>query len=147
MPYERDLIAERDRKLKMQKTVVKWWDVKYVTEDEAEEEVKEVLKNDKQEETHVINAAEEYPGLTEEQMNAAQEIIDRLNREAAQDEAMKQAEIEAARIAAEEGYNPTTGSYSGLYGSGHVDEENLEQIGSILGEKEADFMRMMNEAK
>lgn len=38
----------------------------------------------------------------EEEMRRAQEIIDRLNREAAEDEAKKQAEIEAARKQAEE---------------------------------------------
>ncbi len=36
-------------------------------------------------------------GATEEQLRRAQEIIDRLNREAAEDEAKKQAEIDAAK--------------------------------------------------
>ncbi|MBQ9608383.1 MAG: hypothetical protein IJV15_02945 [Lachnospiraceae bacterium] len=39
---------------------------------------------------------------TDEQMRRAQEIIDRLNREAAEDEAKKQAEIEAAKAQAKE---------------------------------------------
>ena len=37
-----------------------------------------------------------------EEMRRAQEIIDRLNREAAEDEAKKQAELEAAKAAAAE---------------------------------------------
>ena len=40
----------------------------------------------------------------EEEMQRAQEIIDRLNREAAEDEAKKQAEIEEARKQAEEAF-------------------------------------------
>ncbi|MBQ7706502.1 MAG: hypothetical protein IJT72_01830, partial [Lachnospiraceae bacterium] len=39
---------------------------------------------------------------TDEQLRRAQEIIDRLNREAAEDEAKKQAEIDAAKQAAKE---------------------------------------------
>lgn len=45
---------------------------------------------------------EEEERRKEEEMRRAQEIIDRLNREAAQDEAKKQAEIEAAKKQAEE---------------------------------------------
>lgn len=45
---------------------------------------------------------EEEERRKEEEMCRAQEIIDRLNREAAQDEAKKQAEIEAAKKQAEE---------------------------------------------
>lgn len=45
--------------------------------------------------------AEENTGLTEEEARRAQEIIDRLNREAEEDEAKKQAEIEEAKRQAE----------------------------------------------
>ena len=45
---------------------------------------------------------EAKPDATEEQLRRAQEIMDRLNREAAEDEAKKQAEIEAAKAAAHE---------------------------------------------
>lgn len=41
-------------------------------------------------------------GATDEQLRRAQEIMDRLNREAAEDEAKKQAEIDAAKAAAHE---------------------------------------------
>lgn len=44
---------------------------------------------------------EKKPSPSEDEMRRAQEIIDRLNREAAADEAKKQAEIEAARKEAE----------------------------------------------
>ena len=46
-------------------------------------------------------AEESNQAATEEQLNRAQEIIDRLNREAAEDEAKKQAEIDAAKAQAQ----------------------------------------------
>lgn len=49
----------------------------------------------------VSEQEEKKPDSSEEEMRRAQEIIDRLNREAAEDEAKKQAEIEAARKEAE----------------------------------------------
>lgn len=48
------------------------------------------------------NSKGEQSNTTDEDMQKAQEIIDRLNREAAEDEAKKQAEIEAAKQKAEE---------------------------------------------
>ena len=49
-----------------------------------------------------LEEAQEDNSATDEQMRRAQEIIDRLNREAAEDEAKKQAEIEAAKEQAKE---------------------------------------------
>lgn len=69
----------------------------------------------------------------------AEKILQRLAEEAAADEAVKQAEIEAAleevRLR-EEAYNVTTGAYSGNYGSSEVkDEVTKGQIDKILQEK------------
>ncbi len=51
--------------------------------------------------TETVNSPEtneaDTSGATDEQLRRAQEIIDRLNREAAEDEAKKQAEIDAAK--------------------------------------------------
>ena len=51
------------------------------------------------EHSEVMEASEnkDTSGATDEQLKRAQEIIDRLNREAAEDEAKKQAEIDAAK--------------------------------------------------
>ena len=65
-----------------------------------------------------------------------QEIIDRLNREAAEDEARKQKEIEQARLAAEANFNEATGAYSGAYGADGADGVHKEQIDAILAEKD-----------
>ena len=122
----KDLIAERDKKEKMQHSIIKWWNVHYMTPEElTEEQVKE--------------AAPEMPAAdlqAADTLDAAQDIIDRLNREAAEDEARKQLEIEQARIAAESNFNEATGAYSGSYGAGYVDKRHREQIDSILAEKD-----------
>ena len=122
----KDLIAERDKKEKMQHSIIKWWNVHYMTPEElTEEQVKE--------------AAPEMPAAdlqAADTLDAAQDIIDRLNREAAEDEARKQLEIEQARIAAESNFNEATGASSGSYGAGSVHERHREQIDSILAEKD-----------
>lgn len=51
-----------------------------------------------------VSDKEEEKRRKEEEMQRAQEIIDRLNREAAEDDAKKQAEIEEARKQAEEAF-------------------------------------------
>ena len=71
-----------------------------------------------------------------DEVAAAQEIIDRLNREAAEDEARKQQEIEQARLAAQANFNESTGSYSGSYGAGGADGVHKAQIDAILAEKD-----------
>ena len=95
----KDLIAERDKKEKMEHSIVKWWNVHYMTPEELTEEQK------KEASLHVSQAVQ--PEVNEEMysagdsLDAAQESIDRLNREAAEDEARKQLEIEQAKLAAE----------------------------------------------
>ena len=118
----KDLIAERDKKEKMKHSIVKWWNVHYMTPEElAEEQAKERS-----------SAVPQTMGDHE----AAQEIIDRLNREAAEDEARKRKEIEQARLEAEANFNATTGAYSGAYGTDGVDRKHKEQIDAILSEKD-----------
>jgi hypothetical protein len=66
----------------------------------------------------------------------AQKVIDRLAKEAEEDDAKKQAEIDEAKAQADEAYNATTGSYSGEYGQNEViDDVTKGQIEKILHEK------------
>lgn len=159
--YNKDLIAERDKKEKMFKSVIKWWNVHYMTPEELEaEEKKQLIAAYDPGEIHFdedVNSqgagqddsVPEDNGmslLTDEQAAAAAEIIARLNAEAAEDEAAKQMEIEAARASADANYNATTGSMSGAYGSEGIKEEFEDQIGSILGEKDDYLKKMIQEA-
>ncbi|MGN0353018.1 MAG: hypothetical protein ACI4ES_15335 [Roseburia sp.] len=113
----KDLIEERDRKAKIQKSVIKSWNVHYMTP----EELKEL-----------------------EKQNEAADVYARLEAEAAADEAKFQAEIEAARRMSED-YNKTTGAYSGQYGKQEVDSVTQGQIDKILGEKDAAIRSMIDE--
>ena len=120
--FERDLIAERNKKAEIKKSVIKRWNVNYVDQ--------EALKQKEEEEA---------------KLREAQEIFERLEREKAADEAEKQAEINKAYKEAEldaqkwldDNYNETTGSCSGMYGQGKVDEVNKDQIAMILNEQNA----------
>lgn len=115
----KDLIEERDRKAKIQKSVVKSWNVHYMTLEELEE--------------------------LEKQKEAA-DVYARLEAEAAADEAKFQAEIEVAKRKSED-YNKTTGAYSGEYGKQDVDSVTQGQIDKILGEKDAAIRSMIDEEK
>lgn len=139
----KDLIAERDKKQKMQKSIVKWWNVHYMTPEElTEEQKKEDVSSFSQTEDVSVPSdngemiQEPVEEAATEVIDAAQEIIDRLNREAAEDEARKQAEIDQARLAAEANYNETTGAYSGEYGASGASGEHKEKIDAILAEKD-----------
>lgn len=120
--FERDLIAEKNKRESIKSSVIKYWNVNYFDpNDQARLE-------------------------EEEKMRAAQEIFERLEREAAEDAAKKQAEIDQAYIEAElndlvremdKTYNATTGSYSGTYGQGDVDTVTQDQVAMILNEKNA----------
>ncbi|MDD7641885.1 MAG: hypothetical protein PUK75_05325 [bacterium] len=108
-------------------------------EELAEEQRKEAVADGTQEaldpaayDPVAVNAAEPAQELPD----AAQEIIDRLNREAAEDEARKQQEIEEARRTAEANFNETTGAYSGAYGADGIQDKHKEQIDAILAEKD-----------
>ncbi|MGN0141804.1 MAG: hypothetical protein ACI4AD_06215 [Roseburia sp.] len=107
----KDLIDERNEKERMHNSIVKFWNVNYIPRTKEEQE-----------------------------MEKAEEILQRLEAEAEESEAKKQAQIEAAlREVAEqeENYNETTGSYSGSYGlnADQVDNVTKGQIDQILMEK------------
>ncbi len=150
--YPIDLIAIRDEKIKMQGTVIKWWNVNFVDAVNPGEE--NGMAQQVQPETETVYSADiqethEPPQeeLSEEQLEAiarANEIFNRLESEKAADDAVKAAEIAAAyaaQEAAEAGgdmdsmYNAATNSYSGAYGTGPVDEDTASQAASILSEK------------
>jgi hypothetical protein len=137
----RDLIAERDKKEKMEHSIVKWWNVHYTTPEELEQVQKQQEQEPAPTAAYVVDHSQSMPerasGESEaEEMQVAQEIIDRLNREAMDDEAALQREIEQAKQEAEANYNETTGAPSGIYGSQGADEEHQEQIDAILAEKD-----------
>lgn len=71
-----------------------------------------------------------------EALAQANEIFERLQREAEADERAKEAEW-IAKLSEEDesNYNASTGSYSGSYGKGDVSEETKDLAANILGEK------------
>lgn len=133
----RDRIDERDRKEKLAKTVVKRWNVQYKAVDEGNHD----------EAFPVQPTPPAEPEMSEEErekLRAAEEIIARLNAEAAEDEAAKQAEIAAAMA----GYNATTGAYSGGYGQGAVmNDSEREMVDSIMAEKDNAIQETIHSAE
>ena len=132
--YDKDLIAERDHKAKIMNSVIKFWQVNYLDRETIMQLEEEKLK-----------AAE--AAANNETLKLALEVSARLEREAAEDEAIKQAEIVAAlaSVEAEQNFNATTGSYSGSYGKNVcLDEEKLNQVDSILNEKN-DYIKSLFE--
>lgn len=106
----KDVIDKRNEEERLKKSIVKYWNVNYVNEPKMQETDK------------------------------AEEVLRRLEQEAALDDAKKREEIEAAMLEAENlragrVYNETTGSYSGVYGKGTVDEDERGRINKILHEK------------
>lgn len=112
----KDLIDEKNQREELKRSIVKAWNVNYIDA--------ETLK--KQQE--------------------AECVIQRLDAEKAQDEATKQAEIDKAYEEAnrQEDYNKTTGSYSGAYGRGQVDDVTKGQIDLILHEKDANLRHIID---
>ncbi len=104
--YAIDLIAIRDKKRKMDSSIVKGWNVHYQTLEEVEE--LERLKKQKE---------------REDQQKAARD--DEEDEDSDEDHRGDQ-----------KSYNKKTGSYSGLYGKKPVkDADKKQQIDSILYEK------------
>lgn len=109
--YAIDLIAKRDKKIKMDRSIVKGWNVHYQTLEEVEEAAR--AKKLKEEE--------------EARKEAEKEAGHRTN-EGSDGKSQKDA------------YNAKTGSYSGHYGKKPVqDEGQKQQIDSILNEKPEPF--------
>ena len=84
--YSKDLIAERDKKEKMFKSVIKWWNVHYMTPEEARRAREEKAAED-------ARRAEEARLALEEAERAAQQAL--LEEEAAKAEAEAKAEEDA----------------------------------------------------
>lgn len=120
----KDLIDERNRREKMQNSIIKWWNVNMVPVEEEKDA---------------------FAGLSHEEKKTAKQIIERLDAEAAEDEAMKAREVQAELKKQEQkeaAYNAATGSYSGEYGTKPVDDEAAkDQIEKILKEKEQAFSK------
>ena len=159
-----DAIDVRDRKRFLAERIVKPWNYNYIvplTEEQlaaqaaAEEEARQA-----QAAAEAAAAPPPEPELTDEQkalIESANEIFARLEAEKAADEAAKQAEIDAAMAAAngtpipeavtDSDYNASTGSYSGAYGKGPVDDSTKDMAASILSERSSyidDIMKQLN---
>ena len=113
--YGVDLIAKRDRKLKMDRSIVKVWNVHYQTLEEVEAEARARKRKQEEEE--------------------------RKREEASAEEMDK----ETRKKHMEDAFNPKTGSYSGHYGKKPVqDAGQKQQIDSILNEKPEPFEYAMS---
>lgn len=134
----KDLIQERNEREKMEHSIVKWWNVHYMTP----EELRAAQQAEKQEQVSVstqpgqeMNESQQLQ-TAEEELHSVEEILDQLEHEAKKDEIRRREEIEQAKIEAESNYNQTTGAYSGVYGQTDVDEKDDGQIQAILSEKD-----------
>lgn len=130
--FGRDLIAEKNKRESIKSSIIKYWNVNY------------------------FDPIEQQRLEEEEKLKKAHVIIDRLDMEAAEDEAKKQAEIDHAYIEAElndllrevnKDYNATTGSYSGTYGQGKVDSVTKDQVAMILNEKNATLQEIIDSGR
>ncbi len=109
--YAIDLIAKRDKKIKMDRSIVKGWNVHYQTLEEVEEAAR--AKKLKEEEEARKEAEKEAGHRTSEGSDGKSQ---------------------------KDAYNAKTGSYSGHYGKKPVqDEGQKQQIDSILNEKPEPF--------
>ena len=127
-----DKIDERNAKERIARSIIKRSNIHFLSQSELD--------------ARTQKEAEEQERLEEEKR--ANEIIERLNAEAAADEAKKQEEIALALKEREAAYNPATKAHSGLYGKEEVyDAATKEQINQILTEKEKDFDETLEELK
>lgn len=118
-----DKIDERNMRDKIARSIIKGYRVHYMTQEELEAKQRE-----------------------EEAERLAREVYERLQAEAAADEAVKQREIQDA-MRLQESYNAKTNAYSGEYGKNvNVDEVTMNQIEKILAEKEDEFKRTLAES-
>lgn len=134
----KDLIQERNEREKMEHSIVKWWNVHYMTP----EELRAAQQAEKQKQVSVstqpgqeMNESQQLQ-TAEEELHSVEEILEQLEHEAKKDEIRRREEIEQAKIEAESNYNQTTGAYSGVYGQTDVNEKDDGQIQAILSEKD-----------
>lgn len=118
--YSIDLIEKRDKKLRMDRSIIKRWNVHYQTLTEVEEEAR--LKQQ-----HANEEASLQEPFEEDDSNADSEQAE-------------QNEDPHAHA-----YNRKTGAYSGHYGKDEVDDEDVKnQIHAILNEKKDVFGSAMS---
>lgn len=129
-----DMIDKRDKRDRIARSVIKSWNVHYITEAELQ-----------------AKQAQEEERLRQEEAERVGNVLARLKEEAEADEAAKQAEIRELLDQQERdraNFNATTNSRSGEYGTRKVeDETTLAQINAILGEKEEAFEQQLQHIK
>lgn len=129
-----DMIDKRDKRDRIARSVIKSWNVHYITEAELQ-----------------VRQAQEEERLRQEEAERVGNVLARLKEEAEADEAAKQAEIQELLDQQERdraNFNATTNSRSGEYGTRKVeDETTLAQINAILGEKEEAFEQQLQHIK
>lgn len=129
-----DMIDKRDKRNRIARSVIKSWNVHYITEAELQ-----------------AKQAQEEERLRQEEAERVGNVLARLKEEAEADEAAKQAEIRELLDQQERdraNFNAATNSRSGEYGTRKVeDETTLAQINAILGEKEEAFEQQLQHIK
>ena len=95
----KDLIQERNEREKMEHSIVKWWNVHYMTP----EELRAAQQAEKQEQVSVstqpgqeMNESQQLQ-TAEEELHSVEEILEQLELEAKKDEIRKREEIEQAK--------------------------------------------------
>ena len=117
--YAIDLIAKRDKKMKMDRSIIKGWNVHYQTLEEVEEAARAKKQGEEE----------------QARKNAQKHTKDPQDYDS--DQSYDENEKE---LLSKEAYNPKTGSYSGHYGKKPVkDEGQKQQIHAILNEKPEPF--------
>lgn len=141
--------TERIKREKIAQNIIKWWNV------HPEEQVYTIGSLELEDPLygcHVYDASQDFSALSSDEssntpdelpeeseaIQRANEIYERLTREADEDEAKRLAEIEAAKRRAAESidmdsaYNASTGAYSGLYGQTPLNDEQADHLAAIM---------------
>ncbi len=126
----KDIIDERNEKEQLRKSIIKFWNVKYVPVS-AVRQTEEAAK-------------EQESGVPEGQESAGARQRD-AEKEAAENACESGAQQGAAGQGRDRVFNAATGSYSGTYGQGEVSEVTRGQIDQILREKK-DVIRELVES-
>jgi hypothetical protein len=134
-----DTIDKRNRKQAIASNTVKWWTVSYIMDDEATDE--------KQDE---LSADDDQHHLSQEEEKLANDIVERLEHEAQEDEERKNHEWEEKvqrQMSETQAYNKATGSYSGYYGqqSHQMDDGMKDQVQGILSQHDLNVEELMDE--
>ncbi len=123
--YAVDLIAKRDKRIKMDRSIIKGWNVHYQTLEEVEKEAFDKMRKQREEQAKeickILAEKEELDIEEQQQLEEAQQLL-------------------------EEAYNEKTGAYSGNYGKTPVNDDlKKKQIEAILTEKDDKFNSKLSE--